>query len=286
VSARRAAALPPARYDTAQAARIVGVPAQRVRRYVGTGLLNPARDPRGRLRFAFLDLVLLKTMRGLLEKRVPMRQIARVLDSLRRQLGSKSLSEISVYVDGARVIACEGSRRWQPDSGQLLFNFDATQLAARARKVVPFTPPPPKVPTERGVTADDWYDLGVELEETSPREARTAYETAVGLDPDHVAARIDLGRMLHDDGELGAAEQQYREATKREPANGLAWYDLGVVLEDLHRSAEALLCYERAVNADPDLADAHYNLALLYEQSGREREAVRHFLIYRKLERR
>ncbi len=59
-----------------------------------------------------------------------------------------------------------------------------------------------------------------------------------------------------------------------------------MLLEDRSRAAEALPCYERAVAADPDLADAHYNLGLLYEHAGRQRDAVRHFLIYRRLERR
>jgi hypothetical protein len=37
------------------------------------------------LSFDFVDLVLLRTIRGLLKRRVPTRQISRVLDSLRRQ---------------------------------------------------------------------------------------------------------------------------------------------------------------------------------------------------------
>ena len=280
----RRAAEPRVRFDTAQAARIIGVPPQRLRRCVGAGLLQPTRDSRGRLRFDFVDLVLLRTMRGLLEKRVAVPQIGRVLDSLRRQIGERPLSELSVYVDGDRVVAWDGASRWQPDSGQFLFNFDAGQVLKGARKVVQL--PSPRTPRPRDVTAEEWYDLAIELEETSPVEARAAYEHALELDPGHIAARIDYGRQLHADGDLAGAEREYGEAARRDPTSALAWYNLGVLLEDRNRSAEALPCYERAIGADPNLADAHYNLALLYEQAGRQRDAVRHFLIYRRLERR
>ena len=280
----RRAVEPRVRFDTAQAARIVGVPPQRLRRCVGAGLLTPARDSRGRMRFDFVDLVLLRTMRGLLEKRVPVPQIARVLESLRRQIGERPLSELSVYADGSRVVAWDGASRWQPDSGQFLFNFDVGRVLQGASKVVPL---PSRPATERrDVTAEEWYDLAIELEETSPVEARAAYEHALEIDPGHVSARIDYGRLLHTEDDLDGAEREYREAARRDPKSALAWYNLGVLLEDRSRAAEALPCYERAVAADPDLADAHYNLGLLYEHAGRQRDAVRHFLIYRRLERR
>jgi tetratricopeptide (TPR) repeat protein len=268
--------------DTAQVARIVGVAPRRLRQAVGAGLVNPARDARGRLRFDFVDLVLLRTMRGLLEKRVPVRQIGSVLASLRRQIGDRPLTRLSVYADGRRVVAWDGASRWQPDSGQFLFNFEAAQVMRGACKVAQLRTPAP-TPRPGEPTADEWCDLAIELEDGSPLEARAAYHHALDLEPTHVTAHINLGRMLHSDGNLASAEIHYRAATNAEPENGLAWYNLGVLLEDAHRAPEALGCYERAVGAEPDLADAHYNLALLYEQTGRQRDAVRHLLIFRRL---
>lgn len=246
------------------------------------GLLTARRDDRGRLRFDFIDLVLLRTMRGLLEKRVPVRQIGSILASLRRQIGDRALTRLSVYADGRRVVAWDGASRWQPDSGQFLFNFDAAQVMRGACKVAQLRAP---FPARRlsDPTADDWCDLAIELEDSSPLEARAAYHHALDLEPTHVIAHINLGRMLHSDGNVASAEIHYRAATRVEPDNGLAWYNLGVLLEDARRPGEALGCYEAAVAADPELADAHYNLALLYEQGGRQRDAVRHLLIFRRL---
>ena len=269
------------RFDTAQAARIVGLPPGRLRQCVRAGLVAPERDRQGRLRFDFLDLVLLRTTRALLEQRVPLRRIGRALASLRRQLGERPLTRLSVFKDGDRVVACDGARRWNPESGQLLFNFDATRIGAgrvsklreSARAELP------------ELSADEWCDLAMEIEERSPLEARAAYHHALDLEPDHVVARINLGRLLHTDGNLVGAEAHFREAVRYEPDCALAWYNLGVVLEDGDRADDALPCYESAVRADDTLADAHWNLSLLYERRGRRQEAIRHLAIYRRLTR-
>jgi DNA-binding transcriptional MerR regulator len=271
-----------AHFDVAEAARIAGVPATRVRQCVRAGVLTPARDGRGRMRFDFVDLVLLRTMRGLLARRVPVRRIARVLESLRRQIGGRPLTHLAVYADGGRVVAWDGTTRWQPDSGQFLFNFDAGRVVRRATRLarLPAPPPPPRLPE---LTAEEWCELAIELEGGSPLEARAAYHHALDLDPTHTTARINLGRMLHAEGNVAGAEAHYREALRHDPASGVAWYNLGVLLEDTARPDDALACYERAVRVDPELADAHYNLALLYERAGRRRDAVRHLAIFRRL---
>jgi len=281
--AGRSAHGPRAQFDTAQAARIARVPAARLRQCVRAGLVTPVRDGRGRLRFDFVDLVLLRTMSGLLARKVPIQQIGRVLSSLRRQIGSRPLSHLSVYADGNRVVAVDGASRWQPESGQFLFNFEAAQVVKRARRVAQLPSadePPTKLPR---LSANEWCDLGMELEDGSPLEARAAYHHAIDLEPGHVTARINLGRLLHAEGKLAGAESHYREALRHDPASSLGWYNLGVLLEDRGHPDEALPCYERAVRADSSLADAHYNLALLYERAGRKQDALRHFAIFKRL---
>ena len=129
-------------------------------------MLSPGRDGRGHLRFGFVDLVLLRTMRGLLERRVPLRQIARVLTSLRRQIGHRPLTKLSIYADGRRVVAWDGESRWQPESGQFMFNFDASQVVRRARRIAQLPTPPPKAGLPR-LSADEWCDLAMELEDTA-----------------------------------------------------------------------------------------------------------------------
>jgi len=281
--AGRSAQGPRAQFDTAQAARIARVAEARLRQCVRAGLVSPTRDGRGRLRFDFVDLVLLRTMSGLLARKVPIRQIGRVLSSLRGQIGNRPLSHLSVYADGDRVVAVDGASRWQPESGQFLFNFEAVQVVKRARRVAQL-PSPKESPTRLPrLSANEWCDLGMELEDGSPLEARAAYHHAIDLEPGHVTARINLGRLLHAEGKLDGAESHYREALRHDPASSLGWYNLGVLLEDRGRPDDAVPCYERAVRADGSLADAHYNLALLYERAGRKQDALRHFAIFKRL---
>jgi tetratricopeptide (TPR) repeat protein len=270
-------------FDATQAARIVGVAPPRIRQCVRAGLLTAQRDQRGRLRFDFVDLVLLRTIRGLLKRRVPTRQIGRVLESLRRQIGKRPLNRVSVFVDGERVVAWDGTSRWQPESGQFMFNFDAGQVVRRASQVAHLPATAEKPPRLPELTAEEWCELAIEIEERSPLEAKAAYHHALDIDPGNITARINLGRMLHAEGTLAGAEAHYREALRRDPSSAIAWYNLGVLLEDQTQQDEAITAYERAVRADTQLADAHYNLALLYERAGRDRDAVRHLAIFRRL---
>jgi tetratricopeptide (TPR) repeat protein len=277
-------------FDSAQAARIVGVTPRRLRECVRAGLVSSPRDDKGRLRFGFIDLVVLRTMRGLLAKGVPLTQVGRVLESLRRQIGERPLTRLTIYADGRRVVAWDGESRWQPDSGQFLFNFPAARVLNGARKVAAIRPPAKRAATKRSppmASADEWCDLALELEHDSPEEACAAYRKAIKLDPSAAMAHINLGCLLHAASKYAAAERHYRKAlASAGDHQALGWYNLGVLLEDRARPAEALPSYERAVAADPELADAHYNLALLYEHAGRKQEAVRHFAIYKRLERR
>jgi tetratricopeptide (TPR) repeat protein len=247
-------------------------------------MLQPGRDGRGRLQFDFVDLVVLRTMRGLLDKGLPVAQIARVVRSLRRQIGDRPLTGLNVYADGRRVVAWDGASRWQPDSGQFLLNFEVGPVVRGATKVARLQRS--EALRTRPISADEWYDLANELETESPAEARAAYLHAIELDPEHVPAHVNLGCLLQTDGDLGGAERHYRAAVEVEPANGLAWYNLGVLLEDRRRPHDALGCYERAVWAEPEFADAHCNLAMLYEELGRKQDAVRHLAIFRRLTRR
>ena len=268
-------------YGTSQAARIVGIPIERLRECVRHGLIAPRRTPRGHLRFDFLDLVLLRTTRGLLRERVPLPRIARILHALREQSGARPLTNLSVSVDAGRVVACDGAARWQPESGQFMFTFDADETAPRPAGVSRLPAPTPKELPR--LSADEWCDLAMEIESTSPLEARAAYHHALDLDPDHLVARVNLGRLLHADASLRGAEAHFREAVRSDPSCALAWYNLGVVLEDAGRRDEAIEAYAQAVARDPNLADAHWNLSLLYEQTGQAQDALRHLMVYRRL---
>ncbi len=276
------AASPAHGFGTRQVSRIVGIPPRRLRRCVGFGLLRPERDRRGRLRFVFGDLVQLRVVRGLLEKGVPLQRVAELLQLLRQQVGERPLSSLRVDVDGERVVARDGGRRWHPDGGQLLFDFGGSARQRGAARLVRLPVAPQPAPRQ-GISADDWCDLGLEIEEEAPSDAREAYRRAIDLEPEHVAAHLHLGRLLEDEGDAAAAERHYRLAIAADPDNPHAWFQLGALLERRTLIAEAIYCYERAIQADSQFADAYYHLALLHDRGGRQRDAARCLAIFRRL---
>ena len=275
-------------FSLREAARIVGVPEARLRALARGGFVASQRGPIGPLSFGFRDLLLLRTTKGLLESGVPMRRIRRIWASLRDQLDSDiPLTSISIHTDGQEVVATEGNERWRPDSGQFLLNFDASEIADRAeerlRLVVSEEARPPDATYDAEPTAEDWYEMGCDLEATSPEEAREAYERALELDSSVTDAHINLGRLLHMAGELGRAEPHYREAAMIDRDDPTPHFNLGVLLEELGRKDEAVHAYRQAILRDPDFADAHCNLGLLLESLARRHEAVFHLMAARNL---
>jgi tetratricopeptide (TPR) repeat protein len=270
-------------FTTREVAKIALLADARIRSCVRAGVLAPHRGRRGRLEWSFQDLLLLKTTKGLLDARVPLARIKRMVGSLRRQLPEDpALSSVTIYADGQRVVAWDGSARWQPDSGQFLFNFDVQAVASRAKRSEPAPAPKPAaaVPTR---TAEQWFNLGCELDATSPEEARHAYHQALELDPGLADAHVNLGRLYHEAAQLDRAESHYRAALRRDPSDHLAQFNLALVLEEQGRADEAIHAYHAALRASPDFADAHYNLGLLFDSLGKRSQAMTHLKTARKL---
>ncbi|MGE5185757.1 MAG: tetratricopeptide repeat protein [Acidobacteriota bacterium] len=146
----------------------------------------------------------------------------------------------------------------------------------------------PRHGMRRGTSALAWYERGCALEAADVDGAIAAYRRAIAGRPDLADAHNNLGRVLHDRGDLAAAEACYRAALAHDPHVALYYFNLGVVLEDGGRAEEAIGAYEQAAS----VADAHYNLARLLERRARAagddmmmRRAVRHLARYRELSR-
>lgn len=264
-------------FSTSEVVKIANLPPSRVRSFVRAGFLVPARGKSGDLQFTFRDLLFLKTAKGLLDSRVPLKRVLSILHSLKRQLpDERHFASIKIYADGRRVVVWDGKARWQPDSGQFLFNFDAKNVlcALRAHK-----------PEAARINRDAryWFDLGVEVEKTSTEEAKQAYMRAIELDPTMSDAHLNLGRLLHEAGMFDASEAHYRAAAKHDSKSAAPLFNLGVLQEDRKQPQQAAQSYRQALQRDPQFADAHYNLGLLLERNGDKQRAFTHLRTARKL---
>ncbi len=270
-------------FGTADVANLLGMSPPRVRAFVRSGFLHPGRGPRGEYRFSFQDLVLLRTARALAQARIPAARVHRALRSLRRQLpADRPLSELRITADGDRVVVRDGDTAWLPESGQLTLDFAvsdlATQIAPLARQRARSTGR-----REEPFDAEDWFDFGLELETSAPREAEEAYRRCLALTPDNAEALVNLGRLVQTQGRVHEAEDCYRRARTARPDLAVAAFNLGTVLDEQQRRLEAADAYRTAVELEPDFPDAHFNLAGLYDQLGNTVAAYRHLRRYRQL---
>jgi tetratricopeptide (TPR) repeat protein len=270
-------------YTTHDVAELLGMSEPQVRAQARAGFLSPGRGPRNSYRFSFQDLVLLRTAKALAANKVPTRRIRRALRQVTGQLPrGRSLSGIRIIAEGPRVMVHDGSRTWNPESGQLLLDFAVKDLATRVAPLARRAARRARASTEP-LTAAHWYQLGVDLEAAAPAEAADAYRRALALDKRHADAHVNLGRLLAEDGKLPQAIEHYEKALFLDPKHSTAAFNLGIAYEDQGKRAQAIAAYERALASEPNFADAHFNLSRLYEQAGKRTAAIRHLSRYRML---
>jgi tetratricopeptide (TPR) repeat protein len=276
-------------YSANEVEKMLGLSPARLSAYVRAGLLTPQRGTEGELRFSFQDLRLLRNAEGLVRDRVAPHRVRRALQRLQGRLDDQQpLSALQLEAEGNGVVVRDGSTRWQAESGQFLLDLSAAGTAAGPD--TPVSPLRPRsVPDDAPSTApetsspDLLYELACEQEESDPQQARETYLQLLALVPTHAEAHVALGRLLHQRGDLRAAEFHYRSALATRPDDATAAFNLGLALEDQGHVAAAIEAYEKSLTGNPRQADAHFNAARLYEKSGDYQAALRHLSAYRQL---
>ena len=245
-------------------------------------------------RYSDNDVELLRSAKALRRDKVPARRIRAALASLRRRLpASRSPTALALAARGRSVVVKDGGGVWEAESGQLLFGFahepfvledssgviePAAEREACGASVLRFQD------RRRGrLDAQGWTDRARELESSKRPGVIEAYERALELEPELLDAHIDLGRFLHEQGDLHGARARYQEALDVDPDSVTARFNLAVVAEDLGETDEALVAYTKTLALDPGYADAYYNLARLYEAQGDRTSALRCLQSYRRI---
>ena len=115
-------------------------------------------------------------------------------------------------------------------------------------------------------------------------EAIEAYRRVLENDPENVAARRHLARLLsaqgysrQERGELDSAIEDYEEALALDPAQPLACNNLGNAYRSAGRMEQALAAYRDAIELEPGLAEAHLNLGIALQQRGEHAAAAERY---------
>lgn len=264
-------------YSTREVSELLEL-SERIIRDIARGVLDADRGDNKHYRFSFQDIVVLRTAKELVNAGVQRSRINKSLFQLQARLPrNRPLTALRISGDGGAVVIRDEDQVYNPESGQIHFNFAVSDLAGEvaplARKAAE------DAESSEQLTSDDWFDLGVDLEAVSPEDAPAAYHRALELDPEHSDAHVNLGRLLQEVGEYDAAEDHYHQALEADRENVLAAFNLGTLLEDVGRIHDAIGAYKKAAS----FADAHYNLSRLYELVGQHTEALKHLKTYRNL---
>ncbi|MEZ5332472.1 MAG: tetratricopeptide repeat protein [Thermoanaerobaculia bacterium] len=274
---------PPSGFGTRDVARLLGLRQARVQAWAREGLVHVGRNARGDFRFTFRDVVLLRTAKELLDSGLTTHKVRTALDALREQLpAGRALSGVRVAAAGGEVVAKSNDEAWEPVSGQRLLDFQVAELAEAVRPLARQAVEEARE-SEEELDAEAWFELALELEVAAPAEAIEAYHRTLEIDPEHADAHLNLGRLLHEQGEVSSAETHYRRALALRPDDATAAFNLGVALQDRKRWRAAVVAYRRAVEIDPGYADAFYNLAAVYAKLGDRALGIQNLKTYKEL---
>jgi tetratricopeptide (TPR) repeat protein len=267
-------------YSLRDVGKLLGLPRSIICGLIDAGFVSPSRGRRREYRFSFQDLVVLRAAAALVEARLPTTRILRSLRRLRTQIPPQiPLSGLRVEAVGDAVVVQEGNTQWQTHDGQYALRFQVESPGGRLAFLDVPAPSP-------ALSDDELFDKASATEETNPVASVELYRQALAVNPKHVGAYTNLGRLLHARKQYDDAEAVYRQGLAHCGRDATLLFNLAIVLEDAHRSADAADMYREALKESPDLPEAHYNLALLCEAAGLKQEAIRHLSAYRKLSKR
>src|SRR5262249_34336673 len=155
--------------------------------------------------------------------------------------------------------------------GQLAFDFQPAKGDTQPAKVVRLTPRtaqraeqqqrfgPQGDPDEQAIElAARYFAEGAELDtgdETQQAAAMSSYRRALTLDPQMVAALVNLANLHYARDAIIEAEALYEKALALEPGCFEAYFNLGNVYHDTGRFEAAVHCYKQALALDAGYAD-------------------------------
>jgi tetratricopeptide (TPR) repeat protein len=265
------------RYCRQDVLRILHLHARQLVAWERAGLISPTEH------YTFEELGQLRTLRDLqATTRISAKSIRASVDAMQRVGGMRNpLMEASAVRRGSRLAFRYGGALVDPLTQQLAFDF-----AASGGKQLSVVRAGGRDPMRQSAEVQEMFLRAVKMEENpaTVRAAAEIYESILAVRPEHAPALINLGTIHYNLREYREAERLYRRATLADSSYALAFFDLGNVLDEMQHLDEAAEAYQKAVALVPQYADAHYNLALAYERQGHRRKALRHWLMYVRLD--
>jgi len=114
------------------------------------------------------------------------------------------------------------------------------------------------------LSATDWFEKGYVLYKAKNyREAISAYNMSIELDPGNATAYFNRGIAYFESGNFQQAVQNYDAATERHHHYAAAYLNRGNAYSALGKKTEAIRDYADAIELNPQDADAYRNRGIV-----------------------
>ena len=241
-------------------ARYKSVREDHLRYLMKCGVIQPVLQTNADLFFSFADVAAVKQVNDELAHGASFHAVARALVASRQ---GQLAFDFRLDVEPARVLTL---RRPSPPA-----RIPGVAAPSNARDIA---------------LAEEYFRKASLLDdgdESTQEKAAAGYRMALSLDPQLVAALINLANIHYSRDELAEAQALYEQAIGLESNFFEAHFNLGNIYHDLGRFEEAQACYLQALGLNPLYADAHFYLAVTFEKMGLSREARPHWRSYQQL---
>ncbi len=232
------------RYTRREVGRMLGVAPSRLRYWERLQLVRPLARWGERF-YTFRDLVALRTLQRLTERRVPALRVRRAVKLIEEQFGSSKqpLQEFQFLDQGGDVLVIPpgAARPFSPIKRQWAFLFDSVS--------------PAKLHSMASPSPEQLFQAALDCETQSELlpQAIENYRHVLELAPGWVDAHINLGVALYQMGNSDEALAEFACAVRLDPLNGISRYNLGCVLEERGDMDQAIehLCPRSPFYAGP-----------------------------------
>ena len=109
-------------------------------------------------------------------------------------------------------------------------------------------------------------------------EAIRYFQEAEALNPEYVAAAVNLGNIYLETNRYPEALASFRKALAREPESAAALYGLGQLALSQRNYPEAISYFEKALQLVPGANRIHYSLGIAYRGAGDLAKAEAHLV--------
>lgn len=250
-------------------ARLLDLPAAKIRRWMRAGLIEPAVSSHRLVAFDFHQVASAKRVAELLAAGVSLSQIRHGIAQLQSHLPDERLPLAllsRLEHDGGLLLRLHDTL--VDARGQRRFDFDALESDDAT---VSFAPPASRGAEE---AVDALFDAALAAEDAGDAAgAAKLYRQALDRAPHDPVLHFNLGNVLFELGRFREARQAFEQATSLDPHYAEAWNNLGNVHAQLGNGEQAVHALRQAFDLVPWYADARHNLADVLQQLGRYAEA-------------